>query len=74
MSGQAVDLDPNCQNGLSNAQLFHYIRTKIKFDQLIWEFGDDKQPAWVHVSYADNPRKQVLKAIKVGKVTKYIPL
>ena len=74
MSGQAVDLDPNCQNGLSNDQLFHYIRTKIKFDQLIWEFGDDKQPAWVHVSYADNPRKQVLKAIKDGKVTKYIPL
>lgn len=74
MTGQAIDLDPNCQNGLCNSKLFNYIRANMNFDQLIWEFGDDREPAWVHVSYSSQLRGQVLKAIKAGKTTKYIPL
>jgi hypothetical protein len=32
----------------------------LPYDQLIWEFGTTQEPAWVHVSYAVNPRKQIL--------------
>jgi hypothetical protein len=75
LTGQAIDLDPNCQNGLCNQELFDYIRANIKFDQLIYEFEDPNGgPAWVHVSYSNSPRGSVLKAIKVGSRTKYIPL
>lgn len=55
--GEAADL--SCAN---NAAIFHIIREQLTFDQLIWEGGDDKQPAWVHVSYREgNNRKQVLR-------------
>jgi hypothetical protein len=41
---------------------------------LIWEFGDTNNPDWVHVSYVkgDN-KKEVLRAIKKGKKTVYVP-
>lgn len=49
----------------SNAEIFKIIKDKLPFDQLIWEFGTDKEPSWVHVSYnAKNNRKQILKARK----------
>jgi hypothetical protein len=55
------------------AKGFHYIKDNLEFDQLIWEFGSDHEPAWVHVSYKKSGnRKQVLKAIKSNGKTKYI--
>lgn len=55
--GEAADL--SCAD---NAAIFRIIRTKLPFDQLIWEGGNDIQPAWVHVSYrATGNRRQVLK-------------
>ncbi len=71
MKGQAADISSR-----DNSRLFHHIRQYQYFDQLIWEFGDEDQPQWVHVSY--NPfgknRRQVLRAVKddEGK-TKYEP-
>jgi zinc D-Ala-D-Ala carboxypeptidase len=44
--GEAADL-----KSTDNAQLFKLIREHFVFDQMIWEGGDDNQPAWVHVSY-----------------------
>ena len=42
----------------SNAEIFKIIKDKLTFDQLIWEFGTDKEPSWVHVSYnSKNNRK-----------------
>lgn len=39
----------------SNAKLFHAIRGMygegFQFDQLIWEYGNDVAPAWVHVGF-----------------------
>ena len=66
-SGEAIDIDAT--NGITNKQLFDYIQDNLEFDQLIWEFGTDKEPDWVHVSYTANRtnRKQVLKAVKDGK-------
>jgi len=58
VSGQAFDLE-------LTAEQFHYIRENLPFDQLIWEGGDDNQPAWVHVSLTRGVnRYQVLKAKK----------
>jgi hypothetical protein len=67
--GEAMDIKLPGQN----KSLFEIILNQLPFDQLIWEFGTDKEPAWVHVSYkATGNRKQVLKAIRVNGKPKYI--
>jgi hypothetical protein len=64
-TGEAVDLP-------LSADEFKYIKDNLEFDQLIWEFGTDLQPSWVHISFATGKnRKQVLRAKKVGKKTMY---
>jgi hypothetical protein len=73
MEGCSVDIDS--QNNLNNRIIFDYIRINCKFDQLIWEFGNDFNPDWVHVSYRKTGnRNQILKAIKVNGNTKYTRL
>lgn len=55
--------------------VFDWIRTNLTFDQILWEFGDDTAPQWIHVSFRlGNNRKQVLRAYKnaIGQ-TKYKP-
>jgi hypothetical protein len=67
MSGQALDLDADVFKGITNADIFNYIKDNLEFDQLIWEFGTDDSPDWVHVSYnpyGDN-RNRTLKSIKL---------
>lgn len=61
--GEAIDIDGD-PYGVSNKEIFDYIRKKLVFDQLIWEFGNDNEPDWVHVSYTTRypNRKQVLRA------------
>jgi hypothetical protein len=74
--GEAMDIDAKIyNNGITNAQIFHFIKNNLDFDQLIWEFGTDKEPQWVHVSYTKKRKnkKQILKAIKVNSETKYLP-
>lgn len=55
--GEAVDLV--CGD---NAKLFNILK-KLNFDQLIWEKGNNIQPAWVHVSLKriGINRKQVIR-------------
>ena len=69
-NGKAGDIEE--ANG-DNASLFHYIKDNLDFDQLIWEFGDDDQPDWVHASYRSLSlnRKQVLVSYKENGRTKY---
>ena len=69
--GQAIDIDATGMK--TNAELFNYIKDELDFDQLIWEFGTDENPDWIHVSYVGptGNRKAVLKAIKKGKKTAY---
>jgi hypothetical protein len=69
--GQAIDIDSS--NNAHNRMIFEFIKDNLEFDQLIFEFGNDINPDWVHVSFSDNPRKQVLRAKKVGKKTVYEP-
>lgn len=67
-SGQAMDIDMGDKAKPSNFEIFQYIKKNLKFDQLIWEFGSDENPSWVHVSYSkDKNRGQVLKARKNSK-------
>jgi zinc D-Ala-D-Ala carboxypeptidase len=55
--------------------LFFTILHHLPFDQLIWEFGDDLQPGWIHVSYSTKyNRKEVLRATRKDGRTIYIPL
>ena len=71
--GEALDLDADVYGVITNKDIFHYIQDNLNFDQLIWEFGTDEEPAWVHVSYRKNGgnRKAVLKAIKKDGRTMY---
>tara|TARA_R100000951_G_scaffold92409_2_gene80847 strand:- start:762 stop:1226 length:465 start_codon:yes stop_codon:yes gene_type:complete len=70
--GEAIDID-DVYSKATNADFFNYIKDKLEFDQLIWEFGDDENPAWVHVSYnLGKNRMRVLKAVKENGRTKYI--
>ena len=72
--GQAIDIDMDGGNGdVTNRMVFDFIKNKLDFDQLIWEFGTDFNPDWVHVSYVKTGnRKQKLKAIRSGGKTSYI--
>lgn len=58
--GEAADLDAGSLS--ENKRLFD-ILSKLPFDQLIWERGSDKGPAWIHVSYKrdGNNRGEVLR-------------
>lgn len=72
--GQALDIDQdNTGSSVSNKDVFDYIKDNLSFDQLIWEFGDDKNPDWVHVSFVskEENRNQVLVAKKRGGKTSY---
>ena len=69
LRGAAADV----QMDEMNAEIFNYIKNELIFDQLIWEFGSDENPDWVHVSFhKGNNRKEILKAIKVNGKTRYI--
>jgi D-alanyl-D-alanine dipeptidase len=73
-SGEAIDIDMD-GTSITNKQIFDFIKQHLNFDQLIWEFGTNSNPDWVHVSYESTgkQRKQVLKAIKQGGKTVYTP-
>jgi hypothetical protein len=64
--GEAMDLDSMYSGGFTNKEMFDYIRENLDFDQLIWEYGTDKEPDWVHVSFTTRRpnRKIILKAVR----------
>ena len=69
--GRAIDLDDTFGHK-TNAEMFNYIKENLSFDKMIWEFGDDDNPAWVHVSYdsPDSNRGKTYKAVsKNGRTT-----
>jgi len=71
-NGQAIDIDDTFGR-MTNAEMFRFIKDHLNFDQMIWEFGDDKNPNWVHVSYVGKEnRNRCLKAYKEKGKTKYM--
>jgi hypothetical protein len=73
--GQAIDIDMDgSKGGVTNKMVFDFIKSRLDFDQLIAEFPENSNPAWVHVSYVKTGnRKQILVAKRVSGATKYIP-
>lgn len=71
--GEALDLDADVFGRVTNAEIYNYIKDNLEFDQLIWEFGTDEEPNWVHVSYTTKKanRKMLLKAYKVNGKSHY---
>ncbi len=59
--GEAIDIDADIfGSDISNKMIFDYAKTNLSFDQLIHEYGNNLQPAWVHISYkANGNRNQV---------------
>lgn len=71
--GEALDLDAQVYGGFTNKELFEYIKENLIFDQLIWEYGNDDEPDWVHVSYTNETvnRKEVLRVERVDGLSQY---
>jgi hypothetical protein len=69
--GRAADIDmDDSGTGVTNKEIFEYIKNNLEFDQLINEFNY----SWVHVGYRQGAnRKQVLDAVKEGGKTVYRP-
>ena len=70
--GQAIDID-DVYGRKTNADMYHWIQMNLDYDQMIWEFGTDMQPNWIHVSYVseEKNRNKCLKAYKEHGRTKY---
>ena len=70
--GQAIDLDDTFGR-CTNAEMYEFIKKHLDFDQMIWEFGNDENPGWVHVSYVseEQNRNRCLQAYKENGKTKY---
>lgn len=60
--GQAIDINA----GKYKKELFYYIKNNFKYDQLLWEFGNDNSPNWVHVSLKQSDIRNAVAQIKTG--------
>ena len=57
--GEAIDMSAGSKE--ENKKLFDWCKENLMFDQLLWEYGDDSGPAWVHISYKkENNRNQIV--------------
>ena len=67
MTSMVIKPIKRCLNGL---------KENLDFDQMIWEFGSEDNPDWVHVSYVseDKNRNRILKAVRDDGKTKYIDI
>jgi len=70
--GRAIDID-DTYGHKTNAEMYKYIKANLNFDQMIWEFGTDDNPDWVHISYVneDENRNRCLKAERKNGKTVY---
>ena len=73
MIGEALDLDADMYGKVTNAEIFNYVKNNLDWDQMIWEFGDDEEPNWVHISYKEGGpnRKQIKRARRDEKGRTY---
>ncbi len=73
MTGEALDLDADMYGKITNADIFKFVKNNLHWDQMIWEFGDDEEPNWVHISYkpSGGNRKQIKKAYRNSKGVYY---
>ena len=74
-NGAAIDID-DVYGYKTNAEMFYYIKEHLDFDQMIWEFGNEENPDWLHISYvsASKNRNKILKAVRHDGKIKYIDI
>jgi len=64
--GMALDIDQDYRNvSVGNGEIFHYIKDNLPFTELIYEFGDDNGPDWVHIALARGRENE--KKVKIAK-------
>ena len=69
--GQALDIQGT--NGITNKQIFKYVKDNLTYHQIIWEYGSKNEPDWVHVGYKPSGNKKInTRATRVNGKTKYI--
>ena len=69
--GEAIDIDNDHRNSVSNREIFDYIKDNLEFDQLIFEAGTKEDPAWVHVSFRKGMNRNKVLRMKNGKYYDY---
>ena len=60
-------------SSVSNTDIFYFIKENLGFTELIWEFGDNDKPDWVHVAIAKGreQEKNAKIAYRIEGKTKY---
>lgn len=72
--GAAIDIDGDFFGHHSNRDIFNHILTNLDFTELIWEYGNRYEPAWVHVAKLQgDPRRMVKRAHRENGKTEIIP-
>lgn len=76
VKGEAADIELWIRGQEKNAILLDEIinlsfRNEIEFDQLIIEYPVNDVPKWIHISYSDKNRNQILIAERIGGKTVY---
>ena len=76
VKGEAADIELWITGQEKNAILLDEIinlsfRNEIEFDQLIIEYPVNDVPKWIHISYSDLNRNQILIAERIGGKTVY---
>ena len=61
IQGCAIDLDAT---KMKNCELFYIIKNEFDYDKLIWEYGDDTNPDWIHVSYVKGKNRKLVYQAK----------
>lgn len=61
-------------DGMTNAHLFTWLSQNTEYNQLIWEYGDDNEPAWVHISHNPGNNKMGLFIKRSGQKMKKFDL
>lgn len=70
----AIDIDADIfNNGITNAEIFEWLKANVEHDQLILEYPNQYgEPKWVHISYRKGAnRNMCLRADRVDGKTKY---
>lgn len=60
--GEAIDISAGSKE--ENKKLFDWCKANLVWDQLIWEYGNDVGPDWVHISFRQGENRNKVIRIK----------
>lgn len=60
--GEAIDMTAGSKE--DNKKIFEWCKANLIYDQILWEFGDDSGPDWVHISFRKNANRNQSIRIK----------